>query len=119
MSEETLTPRVEELLSEVVAWLRFQNRAPLIELLREALRENRDWLIYDLTDGCRSQDDIAKAVGVSQPTVLRAWNRWKKLGIVIEVPDITGRCKHLARLGDLGLEGPADEPPRKRGKAHG
>ncbi len=119
MNENTVDPRLEELLLEIIAWLRFQNRATLVSLLHDALQEYRDWRIYDLTDGRHSQDEIAKIVGVSQPTVLRIWNKWKAVGIVTEGGEIKGRCKQLARLSDLGIEVPQSAPARMDKKADG
>ena len=79
------------------------------------MASDKDWEIYELTDGSRSQDEIAKATGVSQPTVLRAWNRWRRAGIVVEVEDVKGRCRHLAPLTDLGVQPPTTKKGSKSG----
>jgi len=107
MSNERDENKIEQLLVEVVAWLRFQNRGNLALTLEQAFSSDRERLMYELTDGRRSQGDIAKLVGVAQPTVLYTWNRWRRMGVVVEVPGVKGRCRRLASLRDLGLDVPA------------
>src|SRR3972149_3421966 len=87
-----------ELLREIVHWQRFQNRQPLRAALEEILLSATDRKIYDLTDGNRSQPEIAKAAGVSQPTISYKWRAWRKLGIVYELSNEPGRCRQLASL---------------------
>ena len=98
--------QIIDILLECVAWLRFQNRGNLGLTLEQAFSSDRERLMYELTDGTRSQGEIAKLVGVTQPTVLHAWNRWRRIGVVVEVPGIKGRCRRLASLRDLGLDVP-------------
>ena len=95
--------QVVQLLQEMVQWLRFQNRHALRAAVEEMLTTKTDRTIYALTDGKKSQPEIAKRAGVSQPTISTKWKAWRKLGIVYEVPDEPGRCRHLAPLDSLGL----------------
>lgn len=95
----------KKLLREIVLWLRFQNRSPLQSLLRDVLSSPSDKVIYDQSDGTRSQPEIAQAAGVSQPTVSTKWKTWRQLGIVYEIEG--GRCRHLADLRSVGIEPPA------------
>ena len=92
-----------ELLREIVHWQRFQNRQVLRAALEESLSSQTDRKIYALTDGGRSQPQIAKRANVSQPTVSLKWKAWRMLGIVYELPDEPGRCRHLAPLESVGL----------------
>ena len=91
------------LLREIVQWQRFQNRQALRAALEEILLTETDRRIYDLTDGERSQPEIAKAAGVSQPTISYKWKAWRKLGIVYELSNEPGRCRQLASLESVGL----------------
>jgi len=97
--------KVHELLTEIVQWQRFQNRQTLRAILGELLVTDTDRLIYELTDGKNSQPQIAKAAKVSQPTISYKWKAWRKLGIIHEIPEEPGRCRHLASLDSLGLDG--------------
>lgn len=104
MSPEAATERI---LHEILLWLRFQNRQPLRGLLTEVLANDTDKIIYELTDGTKSQPEIARAAGVSQPTISLKWKAWRTLGIVYELADEPGRCRHLADLRSVGIEPPA------------
>ena len=92
------------LLRELVNWQRFQNRAALRSALEEILTTPTDRKIYELSDGTRSQPQIANQCGVSQPTVSNKWKQWRALGIVCEMPNEPGRCRHLATLESVGLK---------------
>ena len=92
-----------ELLREIVHWQRFQNRQALRAALEEILSSETDRKIYELTDGKRSQPQIAGRVKVSQPTISNKWKAWRMLGIVYESPAEPGRCRHLASLQSVGL----------------
>ena len=92
-----------ELLREILHWQRFQNRQALRAALEEILSSESDRKIYELTDGKRSQPEIAKRAKVSQPTISNKWKGWRMLGIVYELPDEPGRCCHLASLESVGL----------------
>ena len=92
-----------DLLREIVRWQRFQNRQALRAALEEILSSGTDRKIYALTDGFRSQPEIAKGAKVSQPTVSLKWKAWRMLGIVYELPDEPGRCCHLGSLESVGL----------------
>ena len=107
MSPDAATERI---LHEILLWLRFQNRQPLRGLLTEVLANDTDKIIYELTDGTRSQPEIARAAGVSQPTISLKWKAWRTVGIVYEVLEGAGRCCHLADLRSVGIEPPV---PRK------
>lgn len=96
--------QIMALLEEIVLWLRFQNRQHLKTLLDDVLTSEADRRIYELSDGRMSQPEIAKKAGVSQPTVSVKWKAWRSLGVVHELPEQQGRCRHLASLSSLGLE---------------
>jgi len=95
----------EDLLAELLAWIRFSNRGMLAETLQGALADGKAFDVYEATDGTRTQNEIAKLANVSQPTVSRMWSRWRALGIVREVGE--GQVAHLARPSDLGLARPS------------
>lgn len=98
--------QIMPLLHEMVVWLRFQNRQTLRDLLKEILTTDSDKRVYEHTDGIRSQPEIARRAGVSQPTVSAKWKGWRTLGIVYDVPGEPGRCRHLTSLSSLGIEAP-------------
>lgn len=95
---------VLEVLRELLQWQRFQNRQLLRSALEEILANETDRKIYALTDGTRSQPEIATKAKVSQPTISNKWKTWRTLGIVFELADEPGRCKHLASLDAVGIK---------------
>ncbi len=91
-------------LDEISLWLKFSCRDGLRETVKSVLRDEKDALIYDMTDGVNSTTDISKKVGCSQPTISNIWGRWRKIGIVSEVAGVQGRCRVLSSLEELGLD---------------
>ncbi len=91
------------LLEQILLWLQFQNRQHLKTLLSEVLITEADRRIYELSDGSKSQQEIADGASVSQPNISAKWKAWRPLGIVHDLPDQPGRCRHLASLASLGL----------------
>lgn len=104
---------VIDLLEELVAWTRFANRDTLIGALNEILADDKHLMAYDLSDGSRTQVDIASATGLAQSTISALWVKWRRLGIAREK---NGRVSHLVRPGDIGLER-AVKGGRQRGES--
>ena len=90
-----------ELLEELVAWARFANRSALLHVLEDALADDRHLLAYDLTDGSRTQVEVAVAAGIAQSTVSSLWVKWRRMGLAREKG---GRAIHLVKAADIGLE---------------
>jgi hypothetical protein len=117
MESRPTETRVVELLEELVVWTRFIARAQLEGALRSALTDPKRQAAYELTDGERSQSEIASLVGIDQSTVSDFWARWRRLGLIRE---IGRRPKHLVRLTDLGWTVPTEAaatPGRAKGRA--
>jgi len=102
--DDKVTNEILNKLNEIELWLRFSCRNSLKDLVEETLRDEKDMLIYELTNGTNSSTVISKKAKCSQPTVINIWNRWKRLGIVTEISGIPGRCKVLSSLEELGLK---------------
>lgn len=95
-----MTDRQEQLLEELLAWTRFANRQSLIDELR-TIADPKHLAALELTDGSRTQTDVAKASGLAQSTVSNLWLKWRRLGLVMER---SGKVIHLARPTDMGFE---------------
>lgn len=97
-------PKTEsEILEELLSWTRFSQRQAFAEVLSFVLASRKDYEAFELSDGSRSQADIAKTVGLSQPTVSRLWTKWRHLGLV---RDTDGKVAYLAKPSDLGVARP-------------
>lgn len=97
---------VVDVLRELLVWTRFANLERLVQTLRSVLADQRHARAYELTDGARSQSEVAKLAGLSQPAVSGLWARWRRIGIVDDHGD---RPRHLVRPSDFGLLANADE----------
>jgi CRP-like cAMP-binding protein len=95
------------LLEELVAWTRLSARSGFIDLLKQSVNDPRHLKAYELSDGTRTQKEVADACGISQPTVSGLYAKWKRLGIV---RDRGGRTSHLVRPSDLGIEFEDSDP---------
>jgi hypothetical protein len=104
--------RTIELLDELVAWTRFANMERLTNVLQRALADTRHLIAYEASDGTRSQGEVARRAGISQPTVSGLWARWRRIGIVREHD---GRVRHLIRPSDIGL---IDDAPPSPSRSH-
>jgi hypothetical protein len=93
-------------LRNQTAWLRLLGLQTLRPLLESTLVGHKQKLVYELSNGSRSQRDVARKAGVGAATVFRWWQDWLALGICVEAADKPGRACHLASLSRLGIELP-------------
>lgn len=90
-----------ELLEELVAWTKFAQLNALIAVWRTVLADDKHLMAYELTDGARTQSEVARSSGLSQPTVSGLWQKWRRTGLARELPG--GKIRHLARPSDFGV----------------
>jgi hypothetical protein len=90
-------------LREQTRWLRFRALRALGPILETALRNDRERLAYELSDG-RPSKAIGDAVGVRGQSILKWWARWLAAGIAVEQKG--GRVVRLASLTQLGIPVP-------------
>jgi hypothetical protein len=69
--------------------------------LKQVLVDPKHLKAYDLTDGTRTQQQVATGAGISQPMVSGLWGKWRRLGIVL---DKNGKTVHIVKPSDYGLE---------------
>lgn len=100
---EGLTADVLAELREQTKWLRFMGLRALGPVLESALRNDRERLAYELSDG-RSSTAIGAAVGVTGRSITNWWQRWAATGIAVERPG--GRVLRIASLTQLGIPVP-------------
>lgn len=90
-----------ELLEELVVWARFANRRAILDSWDSVLSDDKHLLAYELSDGSRTQQQVAKAAGLSQATVSGLWGRWRRMGLA----RVDGKTVcHIARPSDFGME---------------
>jgi hypothetical protein len=82
-----------------------------VRVLDEALTDDRHLLAYDLTDGTKTQVEIASATGLAQSTVSALWTKWRRMGLACER---AGRVTHLVMPAEVGLERALKVPQRQK-----
>lgn len=110
--------RSVELLGEILKWVKVAC-VPIVRSVLEAEFPKSDRgddyknaevaksaVIYSYADGKRTQRDIAKVVGLSQPQISRRFARWERLGIM----RAGVACFELSDFG-LRSSGPSREVP--------
>lgn len=93
--------KILEQLIELTKWGKFA-AGNFHEVLLQHLEDDRDKLIYELSDGNRTTREIAKIVKITHSTVAATWKRWYACGIVEEA-ERTGRYKRICSLKEVGI----------------
>ena len=107
MSEiETLSEKMDEM----IFWIKFSAITTFVPILRNALRDDVDKLVYELSDGERSTREIAQIVSstgrkITHATVANMWDKWTLLNLVIPATR-KGRIKRVVTLKSVGVEVP-------------
>lgn len=111
---ETASSRVEELLSEILKWIRFSGAKEVKTVLTSSLDTDQKKLVYYLSDGRNGSVEIANQSGVSDFTVRNYWKQWSKLGIVEAMKVGRGdRYKKSFDLEDFGIDVPQSKQVSK------
>ncbi len=118
---ETAPSRVEELLSEILKWIRFAGAKEVKAILTSALDTDEKLLAYHLSDGKNGSVAIASQSGVSDFTVRTYWKQWSKIGIVEAMKVGPGdRYKKSFDLEDFGIRIPqVKQAPERKPTGHG
>ena len=104
--------RIISLLEDILAWQRLAAREDLLPFLERVLADPKHLKAYDLTDGTRTQQQVATGAGLSQAAISGLWAKWRRLGIV---QDKAGKTVHIVKPSDYGLEVP-DVPTAAMGR---
>ncbi len=103
MSEDSEQTR---LLKEILKWIKISGIREVKSLLETQLSNDSKRLIYQLSDGTKGTQDIAKMVGnVSYSTVFNYWKGWEKVGLGESISVMGGsRFKRSFDLEDFGIK---------------
>jgi len=97
---------IKNTLLEILKWTRFANITKLKEILEKELETDQKKLAYESTDGINGTKEIALASGAPQDTVYGWWQKWSRLGLVIESETRKGRMAKIVSLDDVGIKIP-------------
>lgn len=107
MADSTSTSRIEQLLSEILKWIKFAGAKEVREVLASTLDTDQKRVIYHLSDGNRGSVEIARLANTSDRTVRRYWESWARQGIVDPLRVRGGeRYKKSFELEDFGIRVP-------------
>jgi hypothetical protein len=97
---------IENTLLEILKWTRFANIAKLKEILEKELETDQKKLAYESTDGINGTKEVALVSAAPQDTVYGWWQKWSRLGLVIESETRKGRMTKIVSLDDVGIKIP-------------
>lgn len=104
MSEEV---EQTKLLKEILKWIKISGIKEVKLLLEDQLREDpKKKMIYQLSDGTKGTQEIAKTVGdVSHVTIFNYWKAWEKVGLGESIAAMGGsRFKRSFDLEDFNIK---------------
>jgi len=104
---------VGETLKKILMWTRFANISKLKEVLEKELDDNQKKLAFENSDGENGLKELSTISGVPYATVGSWWQKWFRLGLVVESETRKGRMMKIASLDDIGIK----SPQRKEQKA--
>ena len=104
-----MSSRTEDLMEEMVKWLRFMGTQEARDVISDALsyddkeKEEAAKIAYQLTNGKNTTRDIAEYIPFSYRWVSYRHSDWATLGI-IEKESEQAPYKHLIPLDAIGIE---------------
>lgn len=90
-----------QITREQLRWLRAAAMPQVRDTVSVALGTTQLRKAYELCDGSKKSNEVAKAVGISKQAFSAWTRRWRSLGIAYEVEG--RRIKHLISLAALEL----------------
>ena len=104
--EKTLSEKLDEL----IFWTKFSALPTFRTLIIDALREDVDKFVYELSDGERSTREIARMISkggrrITHVTVANMWQKWSLMNLVMPT-ERRGRYKRVVSLESIGIEVP-------------
>jgi hypothetical protein len=95
------------LLKEILKWLKFAGMKEVKAVLTSELDSDQKKLVYQLSDGTKTNAEINKISGVSTGSISGYWKKWLKLGLG-ETKAVTGgdRFVRAFDLEDFGITVP-------------
>jgi len=99
---------IRDSIKESSKWTKFAGMKEVKPILEIQLQDNSKKLIYQLSDGTKGIQEIAKTVGKMSPgTVFNYWKAWEKIGLGESISVGGGsRFKRSFDLSDFGIKVP-------------
>lgn len=103
-------PNISDKLDELIFWTKFSALPIFTTLVKNALRDDLDKLVYELSNGERSTRQIEHLIEeygekITHVTVANLWQKWHLMNLVIPAKR-KGRYKKVISLESIGIEVP-------------
>jgi hypothetical protein len=96
-----------DLLKEILKWMRFSGSNQVREILRSVLDNEKKKLAYFLSDGKNTTRVIAQIIGINQKQISEYWREWLIMGLGEALPTSGGnRFQHSFDLKMFGMTVP-------------
>ncbi|MDP1694484.1 MAG: hypothetical protein Q8L34_03005 [Candidatus Woesearchaeota archaeon] len=95
-----------KILKEILKWIKISGIKEVKSLLDVQIQNDSKKYVYQLSDGTKGTQEIAKVVGgLSHQSVANYWKAWEKIGLGESISAPGGkRFKRSFDLGDFGLK---------------
>ena len=101
---ESTEDKILQTLQELLKWTKVSSYNDIKKMLESVLDAENKKVIYHLSNGENSTDQIVEKGKVAAGSVSKYWREWEKIGIGEQIPVKRGmRFKHSFDLGDFGL----------------
>ncbi len=97
---------IDRSLREILKWTRFANTSKLKEMLESTLDTVEKKIAFEGSDGVNMLKEVAAACDTPQDTVYGWWQKWSRLGLVMESETRKGRMMKIVSLDDVGVKVP-------------
>jgi hypothetical protein len=103
-----MSDRTEQLLSEMLRWIRASSHGTIHETLKKEFLKNGKLdetkaRVYQMSDGQATSVAIAKAAKSSQPHVSTLWKHWRQLGLAESSGESSRQTRRCFSLEDFGM----------------
>ena len=97
---------IDRTLREILKWTRFANISKLKETLEIELVTDEKKIAFENSDGVNGLKELTAASGAPQDTIYGWWQKWFRLGLVIQSEERKGRMMRIVSLDDIGIKIP-------------
>jgi len=104
--DENKLDSIDRTLREILKWTRFANISKMKETLETELATDEKKIAFENSDGVNGLKELAAVSGAPQDTIYSWWQKWFRLGLVIESEERKGRMMKIVSLDDVGIKIP-------------
>ncbi len=104
--EKDTLESIDESLKQILKWTRFANISKLKEVLEVELDSDQKKRACENSDEKNGLKEVSTISGSPQDTVYSWWQKWFRMGLVVESETRKGRMMKIVSLDDVGIKVP-------------